>query len=169
MEMCDLSTKTCKANKIVVFPDGAKFAPIPYNPDDPKIRCHDCNVATGGFHHLHCDMEICPRCGGQLFGCACFVSKSGMSNIKKTRKIVLTPNHNYWRALSIRLNDLLIQSERGCRGDLRFTKKILKSLPGIDVEETLNFFQKFEVCCDCHLFHNVIGSEVMNTAVQSGY
>lgn len=33
--------------------------------------CHDCNVNAGGFHHLFCDVERCPRCGGQNIGCDC--------------------------------------------------------------------------------------------------
>jgi hypothetical protein len=72
-EMCDLNTKTC-ASEVVEFPDGSKMSPIPYNPPDPNIRCHDCGIAAGGVHHVGCDMEICPRCGGQFFGCSCLVS-----------------------------------------------------------------------------------------------
>ncbi len=34
-------------------------------------RCHDCGVEAGGVHHLGCDAERCPRCGGQLFICEC--------------------------------------------------------------------------------------------------
>jgi hypothetical protein len=73
-EMCDESTITCKEYNIVNFPDGKKMSPVPYTPKDIKIRCHDCNIAAGGFHHVGCDMEICPRCGGQFLGCSCFVS-----------------------------------------------------------------------------------------------
>jgi hypothetical protein len=73
-EMCDESTITCKGYNIVNFPDGKKMAPVPYTPNDSNIRCHDCNVAYGGFHHIGCDMETCPNCGGQFLGCSCFIN-----------------------------------------------------------------------------------------------
>lgn len=34
-------------------------------------RCWDCGVAPGGLHHLHCEVEQCPKCGAQLIACAC--------------------------------------------------------------------------------------------------
>lgn len=37
----------------------------------PDSRCGDCGVRDGGVHHLGCDLEVCPQCGGQLISCSC--------------------------------------------------------------------------------------------------
>ena len=58
--------------------DGA-LPPIAYGSEEDDwgaasgVRCHDCFVEPGGFHHPGCDVERCPRCGDQLISCECQV------------------------------------------------------------------------------------------------
>ncbi len=40
-----------------------------------EMRCHDCGVAVGGFHHPYCDAEECPRCHAQLASCDCWAEE----------------------------------------------------------------------------------------------
>lgn len=80
--------------------------------------------------------------------------------MENNTKEVLTPLHRYWPALRQRLNDALItyvndKPHSKCQGDLAQTIKILKSLPGIDIEETLILFQEMGGYCDCEVLINV--------------
>lgn len=65
-----LKVNDCIGNREIDFPDGEVLPAIPYQHDHDQ-RCHDCNVAVGGYHHPGCDMERCPRCQGQLISCGC--------------------------------------------------------------------------------------------------
>lgn len=73
-EMRDAATVTCTANRIVGYDDGEYLPSVAYDATEGATgegRCHDCNIADGGKHHPGCDMEVCPRCGGQLISCEC--------------------------------------------------------------------------------------------------
>ena len=41
---------------------------IPYGGITP---CRDCKCSLGTLHHPGCDMERCPKCGGQALSCGC--------------------------------------------------------------------------------------------------
>ena len=69
---------------------------------------------------------------------------------------IVTPDHKYWQAICIRLSDQL--NIHGCQGDLRYTEKILKSLPDMDVEETLELYRTYGGYCDCEVLMNVESS-----------
>jgi hypothetical protein len=56
--------------------DGAKFARVRFGEEvedwgSSKGPCHDCGATPGQFHVDGCDVERCPKCGGQFFGCEC--------------------------------------------------------------------------------------------------
>jgi hypothetical protein len=36
-----------------------------------KQDCGDCGVKRGQFHVTGCDLELCPKCGGQFISCRC--------------------------------------------------------------------------------------------------
>lgn len=61
---------SCKVDT-VVFEDGEKYTRLTDHFSEPDGYCHDCNAPHGGYHHPGCDVERCPRCGGQQITCDC--------------------------------------------------------------------------------------------------
>ena len=55
------------------------FNRVPYGQGDidglmaqSGVRCVECGVLPGGYHHAACFKESCPACGGQLATCDCY-------------------------------------------------------------------------------------------------
>ena len=73
---------------------------------------------------------------------------------------VLNKKHKYWRGFIARLVGALDEHKNGkrvsfCHHDLRHTRKILVSLPNIDVEGSLEYLQENGGFCDCEVLMNV--------------
>lgn len=66
-----LNSDGCKVGYIRYKNDEEKYLNIRYQFDGGDSRCHDCNTKEGYAHHENCDMEICPKCGGQFISCNC--------------------------------------------------------------------------------------------------
>ncbi len=59
----------CSADALIL--NDQRYARFRMRTDDGPRRCGDCRASSGGYHHLGCDMERCPRCRRQLISCGC--------------------------------------------------------------------------------------------------
>lgn len=72
------TSDTCPANSVILFPDGKMLRSSKEHFHEPDGRCHDCGIKHGGWHHPGCDVERCPRCGGQIITCGCLDAPDGV-------------------------------------------------------------------------------------------
>ena len=61
---------TCEV-QVLRFANGKEYERIPFTASFDGEVCHDCNAGDGCLHHLGCDNEKCPKCGGQFISCDC--------------------------------------------------------------------------------------------------
>ena len=52
-------------------------------------KCDDCGVKRGAIHQIGCDLEPCPRCGGQAITCDCFYDDDREENAQQTDRTEL--------------------------------------------------------------------------------
>jgi hypothetical protein len=66
-EMLDEGREGCLPTLLI---GGKLHNRLPHGTDAYDVDdCNDCGVQLGAVHHVLCDRERCPVCGGQLIAC----------------------------------------------------------------------------------------------------
>lgn len=66
--MTDINIKGTQTGRLSSASPNISSTP---KPDRSVRNCHDCGAKPGDLHQHGCDVERCPRCGGQAIGCPC--------------------------------------------------------------------------------------------------
>ena len=91
MAICDLCKEemtagaSCVVDAVEIRSRRWTFAPFGSERGWPKPRpgelCPDCGVRAGGMHHVGCDLQTCPACGGQFISCGCWEEVDDDGNV----------------------------------------------------------------------------------------
>ena len=86
-------------------------------------------------------------------------------------KGIMSPSHRRWEEFRDRLQGIEGCNFRkddnnktiwNCGGNHLFSRTILKSMPEIDIEKTINYFETHGGYCDCEVLFNVDTINLLN-------
>ena len=77
--MTDINIKGVQTGRLSSATPNISSTP---KPDRSVRNCHDCGAKPGEMHTEGCDVERCPRCGGQTISCRCIYDINGIDYAK---------------------------------------------------------------------------------------